>query len=87
MVMIEEKTRIGKGTPQNGLELKVSRLVGFIQSKLNQVEVFHHQDQSIFQVVEYVKWETQWLHKFMGWPMQEQLPVVRLWDVDELVKK
>ena len=54
MVLIEENTRTGKGPPQDGLELKVSRLVGFLQSKLNQVEVFHRQAQSIFQVVDYV---------------------------------
>ena len=59
--MIEEKTRIGKDPPQNGLELKMYRLVGFIQLKLNQVEVFHCQAQSIFQVVDYAIWEIQWL--------------------------
>ena len=36
MEMIEEKTGTGKGPPQNGLELKVYRLVGFLQSQLNQ---------------------------------------------------
>ena len=59
MVMIKEKTHIGKGPLKNGLELKVSRLVGFIRSQLNQVEVFHHQAQSIIQVVDCVIWETQ----------------------------
>ena len=57
--MIEENTRTGKDPPQNGLELKVSRLVGFLQSKSNQVEVFHCQAQSIFQEVECVIWEAQ----------------------------
>ena len=60
MEMIEEKTHIGKGPPpQNGLELKVYRLVGFLQSQLNQMEVFHCQAQSIFKVVYYVILETQ----------------------------
>ena len=38
METTEEKTGIGKGPPQNGLELKVYRIVGFIQSQLNQEE-------------------------------------------------
>ena len=59
MMMIEEKTRTGKGPPQNGLELKVSRLVEFLQSQLNQVEIFHRQAQSIFQVVDCVILEIQ----------------------------
>ena len=54
MVMIEEKTRIGKGTPQNGLELKVSRLVGFIQLQLNQEEELLRQAKNIFQMVDCV---------------------------------
>ena len=54
MVLIKKKTCIGKGPPKNGLELKVSHLVGFIQLQINQVEVFHHQAQSIFQVVDCV---------------------------------
>ena len=57
--MIEEKNHTGKGPPRNGLELKVSCLVGFLQLKLNQVEVFHHQAQSIFQVVNCVILEIQ----------------------------
>ena len=51
MEMIEENTRTGKGPPQNGLELKVYHLVGFIQSQLNQVEELHCQAQNIFQIV------------------------------------
>ena len=35
METIEEKTSTGKGPPQNGLELKVYCLVGFLQSQLN----------------------------------------------------
>ena len=64
--MIEEKTRTGKDPPKNGLELKVSNLVGFLQSKSNQVEVFRCQAQSIFQEVDCVIWEIQWLQKNVG---------------------
>ena len=59
MVSIEENNHTGKGPPQNGLELKVSCLVGFLQSQLNQVEVFHRQAQIIFQVVDCVILEIQ----------------------------
>ena len=34
-VSIEKNTHTGKGPPQDGLELKVYHLVGFIQSQLN----------------------------------------------------
>ena len=47
-MVIEEKTRTGKDPPQNELDLKVFHLVGLLQSKLSQVEGFHHQAQSIF---------------------------------------
>ena len=46
--VIEEKTRTCKAPIENELELKVSRLVVFLQSKLNQVEGFRRQAQSIF---------------------------------------
>ena len=35
METIEEKTGTGKGLPQNGFDLKVYQVVGFIQSRLN----------------------------------------------------
>ena len=56
--LIEEKTSSGKSPTENELELKVSRLVIFLQSKSNQVEELHRQAQSIFQVVYYMIWET-----------------------------
>ena len=59
--MIEENTCTGKAPPQNELELKVFRLMVFIQSKLNQVKGFRRQDQSIFQEVDYAIWEIRWL--------------------------
>ena len=43
MEMIEEKTSIGKGLPQNGLELKVYQVVLFLQLQLNQEEELHRQ--------------------------------------------
>ena len=54
METIEEKTSTGKGLPQNGLDLKVYRLVGFLQSQLNREEELHRQAQNIFQTVDYV---------------------------------
>ena len=57
--VIEEMARIGKAPTENELELKVSHLVIFIQSKSNQVEELRHQAQSIFQAVDYVIWEFQ----------------------------
>ena len=59
--VIEEKTCTGKAPTENELELKLSLLVIFLQSKSNQVEELHHQGQSIFQVVDCVIWETKWL--------------------------
>ena len=64
--MIEEKTRTGKTPTENELELKVSRIVIFLQSKSNQVEELRRQAQIIFQVVDCVIWETQWLQKLVG---------------------
>ena len=48
METIEEKTGTGKGLPQNGLDLKVYQVVGFLQSQLNQEEEIHRQAQNIF---------------------------------------
>ena len=48
MEMIEEKTGIGKGIPQNGLDLKVYHPIGFLQLHLNQEEELHCQAQNIF---------------------------------------
>ena len=85
--MIEEKTCIGKALPQNDLELKLFHLVVVLQSKLNRVEGFFYQAQSIFQEVDYAIWETQWLKYIVGRPIQEQLPVIRLQDSYVLEKK
>ena len=54
METIEEKTSTGKGLPQNGLDLKVYHLVGFIESQLNQDEELHRQTQNIFHMVDCV---------------------------------
>ena len=59
--MIEENTCTSKDPPQNELDVKVFHLMGFLQSKLNHVEGFHHQAQSIFQEVDCAIWETQWI--------------------------
>ena len=59
--VIEENTGIGKAPTKNELELKVSCLVVFLQSKSNQVEELRCQAQIIFQVVDCAIWETQWL--------------------------
>ena len=64
--MIEENTRTGKDPTENELELKVSRLVIFLQSKSNQVEELSRKAQSIFQEVDCVIWEIQWLQKNVG---------------------
>ena len=85
--MIEEKTRTGKSPPQNELELKVFRLVVFLQSKLNQVEGFCRQAQSIFQEVDCAIWETQWLQYIVVRSIQYQLPVIRPQDADVFSKK
>ena len=57
METIEENTGTGKGLPQNGLDLKVYQVVGFLQSQLNQEEELQRQAQNIFQMVDCAIWE------------------------------